>query len=75
MIRFAEGTGDFTSLKRVQIASGAQSVSHSIGAGGFSPSAKRSGYEATISSVYCRGWGCVVPHLQSACAFIWWCSM
>jgi len=70
MIPFEEGAGDFTPLKRVQIASGAQSVSHSIGADGFSPLVTWSGYEATISSVYCRGWGYMVPHLQSICTFI-----
>jgi len=48
MIRFAEGTGGFTPLEKVQTSSGAQLVFHSIDAGEFSPLAKRSVYEAAI---------------------------
>jgi hypothetical protein len=47
VFRFAEGTGNISPLKMFQIASGAQSVSHSIGVGGFSPLAKLSAYEPT----------------------------
>jgi len=40
MIRYAEGTGGFTPLKRTETASGAQLVSYYISAGEFSPLVK-----------------------------------